>query len=50
MTDEQFEAFMALLMCSDHGPLDALKILYKFADEEAQKRGFDDWIHAYHEM
>ncbi len=49
MNDIQFCDFMALLMCSDPWPESVPKdALDAFADEEARKRGFDDWIEAYH--
>jgi hypothetical protein len=50
MNDELFKAFMALLMCSDPYPCEGEELITDFADEEAQKRGYEDWIHAYHKM
>jgi hypothetical protein len=50
MTDEQFKVFINLLMCSDPFPCEGLEIMEAFADEEAQKRGYSDWIDAIHNM
>lgn len=51
MTDNQFIAFMELLMCSDPWPLHwGHGLLNDLADEQARARGFSDWIAAYHEF
>lgn len=54
MSDEEFVAFMGLMMCSDPWPMDhepgSFEILEGFADQEAQKRGFMNWIVALHEF
>lgn len=55
MSDEEFLAFMDLLMCSDPWPIKgedgvhAQEILNGLADGEARRRGIDNWIVAYHE-
>lgn len=50
MTDEQFRAFLNLLMASDGIGIDESDdtTLQGLADEEAHKRGFKTWIVAYH--
>jgi len=52
MTDDEFMAFMALIMCADPTPLtdEGDQLLKDFADREAVRRGYDNWIVAYHEM
>lgn len=54
MTDEQFVAFLGLWMCSDPWPksLSAKEhaTLLDFANSEAKRRGYDGWVHAYHEI
>lgn len=53
MTVKQYRAFLNLLMCSDPWPTpDAAenRILCEFADAEAIKHGYTDWIDAYHRM
>ena len=53
MNDKQYRAFLNLLMCSDPWPTpDAAEdeTLKDFADAEAVKRGYSDWIVAFHEM
>jgi len=49
MTDIEFRIFMDLLMVSDPWPLVSGKDeMDELADKEAMRRGFDDWIDAYH--
>lgn len=50
MSDEQFRALMNLIMLSDPTPLPQPEdeAIQQLADEEAQKRGFLNWIEAYH--
>lgn len=52
MGDREFRAFLDLMMCSDPNPageeVDA--ILKRWADEESQRHGFDNWIVAFHEL
>ncbi len=50
MTDYEFRCFLDLMMCSDPWPLtqEQFDVLVKFADRESLKRGFPDWIGAYH--
>lgn len=60
MDDNEFKAFMDLLMCSDTWPIDpdtdtradrdSQKLLEAYANKEAKKRGFSDWIEATHKM
>jgi hypothetical protein len=52
MTDAQLRVFMALLMCSDPWPLEhsTRDVMVGLANEEAERRGFDDWIEAYHQL
>ena len=49
MKRHEFRALLDLLMVSDPWPLDKAGevILKAFADKEAKKRGFDNWIEAY---
>lgn len=50
MNSLQFRSFLDLLMVSDPWPLDepAKQRLVGFAEVESQRRGFSDWIEAYH--
>ncbi len=50
MTDAQFSSFLNLMMCSDPWPITDVENdhLTCFADMEAAKRGYGDWIEAYH--
>lgn len=52
MTDQELLKFTELLMCSDPWPFsgddDGEKILKDMANKEAQARGFEDWVAAYH--
>lgn len=54
MTDQQFRAFLDLMMCSDPWPVpdlgqgDGQSALAAWADAESVRRGFDGWIEAYH--
>ena len=52
MNDAEFVLFLALLMVSDPWPLsDAAKdVLETLADRESVKRGYENWIVAYHEF
>lgn len=52
MNDRQFEAFLELLMVSDPWPLGDRehRALLAYANAESGKRGYDGWIHAFHEM
>lgn len=53
MDDVQYKCFLELLMVSDpfpsNDPVNEI-ILKDFADQEAQKRGFKNWIEAYHSL
>ena len=56
MSDLQYRAFLNLLMCSDPWPVTntgdgtgtGMKLLEAAADEEGIKRGYNNWIEAYH--
>jgi len=60
MTDREFRAFLDLLMCSDPWPVDGgghadvgdggQSVLEALADRESGKRGFGEWIEAYHDF
>ncbi len=51
MNDDQFIAFLELLMVSDPWPMQwGHELLTDQADDEARKRGFCDWIEAYHRL
>ena len=49
MNDTEFSAVMALVMCSDPWP-DGVdrKVIERLLDHESTKRGYTDWIDAYH--
>uniref|UniRef100_A0A6H1ZA09 Uncharacterized protein n=1 Tax=viral metagenome TaxID=1070528 RepID=A0A6H1ZA09_9ZZZZ len=50
MTGDQFKALLDLIMCSDPWPTDKnnQKTIEQLANEEADKRNYNDWIEAYH--
>jgi len=52
MNDRQFRKFLDLLMCCDPYPVtddpDNHFVMTSLATSEALKRGYDDWIDAYH--
>ena len=52
MNEGQFKALLDLLMVSDPWPLDeqAHRALLAYANAESGKRGYDGWIHAFHEI
>jgi hypothetical protein len=54
MNDETLRAFLTLLMCSDPWPVEGepenQKLIESWADLEAEKHGFKDWIEAYHKL
>ena len=51
MSDAQFRTFLDLLMVSDPWPLEYGKeSMDDLADDESRKRGFSDWIEAYHQF
>ena len=53
MTDNEFRAFLDLMMCSDPWPGEMLggqDPLERFADRHSRELGFDGWIVAYHEF
>ena len=55
MTRQEFRAFLDLLMCSDPWPVkpdhnDTQTVLGLFADAEAKRHGYPDWIEAFHRL
>jgi hypothetical protein len=50
MNDSEYRSFLNLLMCSDPWPASAFDALSLegLALSEALKRGYPDWIEAYH--
>jgi len=54
MNDETYKEFLSLLMCSDPWPVghrrDSQRVLINFANNEAIKRGYIDWVVAYHDI
>ena len=52
MTLDQFHALVSLLMVSDPWPLTdgEMFTLIEWADSQAQWRGYDGWIDAYHSI
>jgi hypothetical protein len=54
LTSGEFEALMRLMMCADPYPVEDDSIgqeeLSTLLAEEAQARGWDSWITAYHQM
>jgi len=55
MKDNEFRAFLDLLMCSDPWPVTGdegvgQSVLTMLADKEAKNRGFENWVVAYHSM
>lgn len=54
MNDQTLRALLDLLMCSDPWPVvpenGSQRLLIAYADDEARKRGFTDWVGAYHRL
>lgn len=55
LTDERFRALLDLMMCSDPWPVgrDGVwneRVVKDLLDEESRKRGYADWVGAYHEF
>ncbi len=52
MTDRQLRALLNLFMCSDPWPAsdDDIAVIEALITTEVAKRGFPDWIEAYHSM
>lgn len=49
MNEEEFGTLLDLYMVSDPWPLpQGNQVLGDFLDRSARRRGFDNWIHAYH--
>ncbi len=51
MDDTEFAQFLVLLMCCDPWPVvagDNQFIMKRMADRESAKRGFKNWVDAYH--
>jgi len=54
MNDKQYRAFLDLLICCDPWPVEKnakenLSIIFDLANEEAEKRGFVNWVAALHD-
>lgn len=51
MDDVEFRALLDLYMVSDADPLTSEKMntIREFLSNEAQERGFDGWVDAYHD-
>lgn len=52
MDDDEYKAFLALLVCSDPLPIKGLSLLTRqmlaiFANKEARARGYKTWVDAY---
>lgn len=53
MNKKELKAFCELLMCSDPWPTDTRgneETIKAFANAQAEKLGFKDWVDAYHEL
>jgi len=52
VADEAFRVLLDWFMVSDPWPLEAKQqgMMLAFLNAEASKRGYDDWVHAYHEF
>ena len=55
VTHEEFRALLDWFMCSDPWPdttnaAENHLVITQWADEEARRHGFTDWIQAYHEL
>jgi len=52
MNDKTYRAFLDLFMCSDPYPdtKENEAIVRDFLDDEARKRGHENWVVAYHEV
>jgi len=53
ISDEAFRELLNLFMASDPWPLEGERskaVIFGFLCAEASKRGYDDWIEAYHEF
>lgn len=55
MPNVMFRALLDLIMCSDPWPVPDMgegtgeEFVLKLADSEARKRGYDNWVVAFHE-
>ena len=54
MSDEQYRALLDLMMCSDPWPVtgddtENQVLVTELANTEAVKRGYENWVDAYHE-
>ena len=49
MSDREFRALLDLFMCSDPYPCDGHDVVEELLDHEADRRGFDSWVDAYHD-
>ena len=55
MSKTTFKAFCEMLMCADPWPVpessfDTERVLKDWADIEARRQGYTDWIDAYHKL
>ena len=53
MTEEEFRAFLDLLMCCDPWPVtepENQELVESFAERHSYELGFDGWIVAFHEF
>jgi len=53
ISDEAFRELLNLFMVADPWPLEDEKskaVIFGFLCAEASKRGYDDWIEAYHDF
>ncbi|MHB8123133.1 MAG: hypothetical protein ACYDG4_13365 [Desulfuromonadaceae bacterium] len=48
MNDAEFRALLDMFMCSDPYPCEGHDEIESLLIEESEKRGFGDWITAYH--
>lgn len=50
MNDIEYRHFLNLIMCSDPYPCKGESDMKNLANKEAIKRGYENWIIAYHEF
>ena len=52
MGNKEYRALLDLIMCSDPWPVpdENQKIIEILADKEAMRRGFNNWVIAYHKF
>jgi hypothetical protein len=53
MNNQEFRAFLDLLMCSDPWPVgddgESQRIMKNWANDQARLRGYKDWVDAWHD-